>query len=46
MNLKKVFLETRPQFLLLSPILVFLGMSMALLQGNFNALYFVLAIVD
>lgn len=43
MSLKMIFLETRPQFLLLSPILVFLGMSMALGRGEFNTLNYVLA---
>ena len=45
MSVKNMFLETRPQFLLLSPILAFLGMSIALYNGNFNALYFVLTII-
>jgi 1,4-dihydroxy-2-naphthoate octaprenyltransferase len=45
MSAKMLFLETRPQFLILSPILVMLGMSMALYNGNFNALYFVLSII-
>jgi len=40
-----MFLETRPQFLLLSPILSFLGMSIALYNGSFNTLYFILAAV-
>lgn len=45
MSVKNIFLETRPQFLLLSPILVFLGMGMALYSGSFNTLYFVLSII-
>jgi 1,4-dihydroxy-2-naphthoate polyprenyltransferase len=45
MNAKMLFLEARPQFLILSPILVILGMSMALYNGNFNALYFGLAVI-
>ena len=45
MSVKNMFLETRPQFLLLSPILSFLGMSIALYNGSFNTLYFVLAAV-
>jgi len=45
MILKTLFLETRPQFLILSPILSFLGMSMALYNGNFNAFYFILSII-
>lgn len=44
MGAKMLFLETRPQYLLLSPILVFLGMSVALYEGHFNAAYFILAI--
>lgn len=45
MSLKIYLLETRPQFLLLSPILVVLGMGMALYNGNFNTLNFVLSII-
>jgi 1,4-dihydroxy-2-naphthoate octaprenyltransferase len=45
MSLKAMFLETRPQFLLLSPILVFLGMAIALYNGSFNLVYFLLSIV-
>ena len=45
MSVKNLFLETRPQFLLLSPILVFLGMAIALHSGSFNTLYFILSIV-
>jgi 1,4-dihydroxy-2-naphthoate polyprenyltransferase len=45
MSAKMLFLESRPQFLILSPILVVLGMSMALYNGNFNTLYFVLSII-
>jgi 1,4-dihydroxy-2-naphthoate polyprenyltransferase len=44
MSLKAIFLETRPQFLLLSPILVFLGMAIALYNGSFNLVYFLLSI--
>ena len=44
-NAKTIFLESRPQFLILSPILVILGMGMALYNGSFNTLYFVLAII-
>jgi 1,4-dihydroxy-2-naphthoate octaprenyltransferase len=44
MSLKLLFLETRPQFLLLSPILVFLGMAVALYGGNFNLTAFLLSI--
>jgi len=45
LSVKNIFLETRPQFLLLSPILVFLGMGIALYEGSFNTLYFVLSII-
>ncbi|MEE9552818.1 MAG: prenyltransferase [candidate division Zixibacteria bacterium] len=45
MSVKNILLETRPQFLLLSPILVFLGMGIALYSGSFNTLYFVLSII-
>lgn len=45
MSAKMLFLESRPQFLILSPILVVLGMSIALYNGNFNALYFILSII-
>lgn len=45
MSVKNMFLETRPQFLLLSPILSFLGMAIALYNGSFNTLYFILAAV-
>ncbi len=41
MSAKMLFLESRPQFLILSPILVVLGMSIALYNGNFNALYLI-----
>lgn len=45
MSVREYFLETRPQFLLLSPILVILGMGIALYNGAFNTLYFVLSLV-
>jgi len=45
MSLKSLFLETRPQFLLLSPILVFLGMSIALYDGSFCWPYFLLSML-
>lgn len=45
MSVKYLFLETRPQFLILSPILAFLGMGIALYEGKFNALYFILAMI-
>ena len=40
-----MFLETRPQFLILSPILIILGMGMALYNGEFNTLYLILAVI-
>ncbi len=45
MSVKTLFLETRPQFLILSPILALLGMSIALYEGSFNALHFILATI-
>jgi 1,4-dihydroxy-2-naphthoate polyprenyltransferase len=45
MSVKTYFLESRPQFLILSPILVILGMGMALYNGEFNTLYFILSII-
>ncbi|NOZ77236.1 MAG: prenyltransferase [Euryarchaeota archaeon] len=42
---KTWFEETRPQFLLLSVVLVIYGTSIAVFQGYFNALHFVLALV-
>ena len=45
MSVKTLLLETRPQFLILSPILALLGMSIALYEGSFNALHFVLATI-
>lgn len=45
MSVKLLFLETRPQFLILSPILVFLGMAVALYGGHFDLTAFLLAIV-
>jgi 1,4-dihydroxy-2-naphthoate octaprenyltransferase len=45
MDLKHMILETRPQFLLLSPILVFLGMAIARYEfGSFDLTYFLLSI--
>ena len=43
MKLKTLFLETRPQFLLLSIVLAFLGTAIALHSGNFHLGYAVLA---
>ena len=40
-----MFLETRPQFLLLSPILAFLGMAIGLRDNSLNWPYFLLSIV-
>ena len=45
MSTKALFLETRPQFLILSPILIILGMGMALYNGEFNTLYLILSII-
>ena len=45
MSAKEYFLETRPQFLLLSPVLVILGMGIALYNGAFNTLYFLLSLL-
>ncbi len=45
MSVKTLFLETRPQFLILSPILALLGMSIALYEGSFNAVHFILATI-
>lgn len=39
------FLETRPQFLVISPVLIFLGTAIALYQGHFDPLYAGLALV-
>ncbi len=45
-GLKIWLLETRPQFLLLTPVCVFTGVAASLYQGYpFNVLYFVLAFV-
>ncbi len=45
MNLKIWFLETRPQFLLLSPVLIFLGVAIAWYEGFFNLYYSLLAFI-
>lgn len=45
MNLKVWFLETRPQFLILSLVLVFLGTSIAMYDGYAHAGYAVLAAI-
>ncbi len=45
MDKKLLFLQVRPNFLTLSPILVFLGMAIALNVGHFDLAAFVLAIV-
>jgi 1,4-dihydroxy-2-naphthoate octaprenyltransferase len=45
-SLKIWLLETRPQFLLLTPVCVFTGIAASIYQGYpFNVLYFVLAFV-
>src|SRR3989304_8552460 len=43
MRVKALFLETRPQFLLLSVVLAFLGTSIAWYDGIFNLGYAILA---
>ncbi len=43
--IKTWFLETRPQFLILSVILVVYGSSIAFYQGYFNLTYFFIALV-
>jgi len=43
MSVKVYFLETRPQFLVLSLVLAVLGSGMALASGVFNLTYAVLA---
>lgn len=45
MSAKTILLETRPQFLILSPILIILGMGMALYNGQFNTLYLILSLI-
>jgi len=45
MGLRVWFAETRPPFLLLSVILVFLGTSIAVYEGFFNPLHFILALI-
>ena len=45
MNLKVWFLETRPQFLLLTPILIFLGTCFAWYEGFFDLTHCLLAFV-
>jgi len=45
MKLKVWFMELRPQFLLLSPVLIFLGTSVALYEGFFDLLNFILALI-
>ena len=47
MSSVKIWLaETRPQFLLLTPVCIFTGVAASLYAGySFNALYFVLAAI-
>ncbi len=45
MNTKLLFLQTRPNFLLLSPILVFLGMAISLDGTKFDMPAFILSVV-
>ncbi len=42
---KLMFLETRPQFLLLTPIAFSVGIAVAFYQGNFNGLHLILALI-
>jgi 1,4-dihydroxy-2-naphthoate octaprenyltransferase len=44
-SVKTLFLETRPQYLLLSILLVVLGASLAFYQGSFHSGYFLLCLV-
>lgn len=44
-NIKIWFLETRPQFLLLSIVLVLYGSAIAYYEGSFNLFYFLLSLV-
>ncbi len=44
-RIKILFLETRPQFLLLTPVCVFLGVAIALSKGYFNPLHLVLVLL-
>ncbi len=46
MSKKKImFLETRPQFLLLTPVCVSVGFAAAVYEGYFNGLHLVLALI-
>ncbi len=42
---KLLFLETRPQFLLLTPVCFLVGIGAAVYEGYFNALHFFLALI-
>ncbi len=44
-KLKILFLETRPHFLLLTPVCVFLGIAAAVYHGYFNPIHAVLVLV-
>ncbi len=44
-RVKLLFLETRPHFLLLTPVCVFLGSSVALSVGHFNPTHLVLVLI-
>ncbi len=45
MNFKDWFLETRPQFLILSVILILLGTSVAFYNNTFNLIIFILTMI-
>jgi len=44
-KIKILFLETRPHFLLLTPVCVFLGVAIALSEGYFNPLHLILVLL-
>ncbi len=44
-KVKLLFLETRPHFLLLTPVCVFLGVSIALSRGYFNLIHLILVLI-
>jgi 1,4-dihydroxy-2-naphthoate octaprenyltransferase len=44
-KLKLFFLETRPQFLLLTPVAFSVGIAVAVYQGQFNGVHLILALI-
>lgn len=44
-KLKLMFLETRPRFLILTPVAFSVGIAMAVYQGAFNGLHLILALI-